>query len=212
MKKTFGFLTILLGAVIFPKVVSAEASFDIDCDPTTVRRGQTVTCTINMTSADSKIKDIELTVYPSTESQLVYESSGVTTNTFWTNNSNGTKLKFTYTGDGNVVTPSQIATFAFKVPVDATECGKVCYRDFKYDNGQNSADADNCISLTLNLEGTTPSGTTPSSTTTTPSEQTPSEENPQTGSFIPFVVIGSATILAIAAISVATKKNKFYNI
>ena len=207
MRKVYGFLTVLFIAMLFPMVANAEASFDMECSPLEAERNSDVSCTIKIASTDgTPIDNVSATVTVPT--QMTYE--GVySANTGWTDVSSGTSLKFNYHGGAAITSASDIATFKVKVAADATECGDVCIETLTYNDGANVGIA-TPLCQTIRLKDTTP--TIPDTTIPDTTYPSTSEENPQTGSFVPYVVISGAALLAIGAIVVATKKSKFYNI
>lgn len=212
MKKAYGLLAGLLIAVVFPTVVSAESSFDMTCEPLEVARNGEANCTLKITSTDGEpIKDLSAVITIENEPQMSYGGiTSVNTSYGWTDVSNGKNLKFNYNGTAAVLSPSDVATFTVKVAADATECGEVCVTNLVYD-GKTGLTTPVCQKIRLANQGTTTIPDTPIIDNPIIDNST-TEDNPQTGSFVPYVVISGAALLAIGAIVVASKKSKFYNI
>lgn len=211
MKKAYGLLAGLLIAVVFPTVVSAESSFDMTCEPLEVARNGEANCTLKITSTDGEpIKSLSAVITIENEPQMSYGGiTSVNTSYGWTDVSNGKNLKFNYNGTAAVLSPSDVATFTVKVAADATECGDVCITNLVYD-GKTGLATPVCQTIRLANQGTTIPDTPIIDNPIIDNSTT--EDNPQTGSFVPYVVISGAALLAIGAIVVASKKSKFYNI
>lgn len=210
MKKMYGLLAGLIIAVLFPTVVSAEASFDLVCDPLEVARNGETNCTVKIASTDGQpIGSVSTIVTIENEPQMSY-AGVVSVNNGWTDVSNGQNLKFNYSGTAAISSASDIATFRVKVAADATECGNVCITSLTYDGTVGIA-TPLCQTIRLQNSGTTIIPDTPIIDNPIIDNST-TEDNPQTGSFVPYVVISGAALLAIGAIVVASKKSKFYNI
>lgn len=209
MKKAYGLLAGLLIAVVFPTVVSAESSFDMTCEPLEVARNGEANCTLKITSTDGEpIQALSAVITIENEPQMSYANI-ISVNNGWTDVSNGKNLKFNSDGTIAVLSPSDVATFRVKVAADATECGKVCVTNLVYD-GKTGISTPVCQTISLANQGTTIPDTPIIDNPIIDNSTT--EDNPQTGSFVPYVVISGAALLAIGAIVVASKKSKFYNI
>ena len=180
-------LFLVLGLVLFVPAVNAasytKADLNQTCDKAGIAAGESTTCTLSINLKEA-VTALNFTLTPG--NQITIES--VTRATVW----GGTATITGGVGNVALTSPSEkgpgtVALVTYTIKAKPT-----------FDPTNNAHD---CI-VYINFENTPPIEV----------PVTPNPENPNTGSFLPYIIVGSGALLAAGVYMFATRKNKFYKI
>lgn len=202
MKKTLYFLFALAIIIIPSKAFAISGSVNLNCTPASAFPGDSVTCTIAGDVSDGSIKDFAGTVTLS--DNLEFTTTSVVSS--WTGTSNGGI--FSLTTETSQSDSFEIASFTVKVKDDSTTNGTITLKTTKLGDITDISDSTQTISMSSNVVDTAEGNQNVGSTLDTNTEV----ENPDTGSSIPFMIIGGGSILTIIIYELVAKKKKIYKI
>lgn len=201
----FGFLA-LLG---FSNVVRAANSASLTCDDTEIKVGESTNCTVNITSEDAlSAASITLT----TSEYLDISNIKAATSAGWAVDSQASgvyKFKAINTSSGVAAGRTQVFSFTLTLNDKAKNlsaedsCGQLCISAAAFTTFGGEA---------LTIPITTGTGTcfSPTVELCTGSGCEPAP-NPNTGEFANYLVLGLTAFIALIAILVARRGNKFYS-
>lgn len=202
MKKKLSILCMIIFAlVIFPKNVNATAVFKISCNPEKPQRGGDTACLVEMTQSDAPVSKINIKV-----DVLDMKLNGFTPNeTSWVAGAADSQ-GFTPLTVKNTTgfTQGSIGNISATVNQDAYECGKICVTVIYSHVG-----SDDSHTYTMNNLGL-PDNSCKS--TPQPVESTPTPTPPDTGNFASYAILAGGAAIAMATISIARKRTKFYKV
>lgn len=198
MKKVLFSLILLLVPVT---VFAIEGTVNLNCSPTSAFPGDAINCTIAGDVSDGSVTDFSGTVTLSDNLEFV---SGAASEG-WTGTSD--KGIFSLKTSKSASDSFEIASFNIKLKSDATTNGTVTLKTTKFGDIKNVADQTKNINLSTSTnEVDTSNGTLDQE------DATGDVKNPETGSNIPFIVIGSCSLGAIIVYEVVARKKKLHKI
>ena len=200
MKKVSSFVLFLAMVLILPISAKAESSFKVECDKTTLARGESTNCTYKMITdelAAEPVTSLQATVKTTKDMTIEGFSKGPD----WTGTANfpegsheGTINLTSVDPSGIVAKEIVIGTITVLLSPDAVECGGVCINVTKYvQGGKEYTGNEVCADFTIDGEPTT----------------TPT---PETGAFASYIVLAGGAFLALGTIAIVKRKNKFYHV
>jgi len=207
MKKLI-YSIILLGIIIIPikKSYAEEARINLSCTPAVALPGDSVSCTIAAETAQLA-KDSEFVGKVTLSSNL--EMASTTISSKWKANAgnNSTSGVFNLKSTEAQSNIFEIATFTVKIKSDSTENGIITLNTTSFGTSSSINPATQTITMKTNVTDTS------DNTSNTPDEDVNVDiKNPETGSNIPFIIIGVGAILVIIFYEIATKKKKIHKI
>lgn len=199
MKKLLFSLILLLVPVT---VFAIEGTVNLNCSPTSAFPGDAINCTIAGDVSDGSVTDFSGTVTLSDNLEFVNTCS---MSEGW----KGTCDKGIFSLDASKSASDsfEIASFNIKLKSDATTSGTVTLKTTKFGDIKNVADQ------TKNINLSTSTNEVDTSNGTLDQEDTSGDvKNPETGSNIPFIIIGSCSLGAIIVYEIVTRKKKLHKI
>jgi len=177
-------LLLAIGLVLFAPAVVNAATMGFECDLISMVPGETRTCTFYVSDA-SAVSPLNITLIIPEKVTITSVNRG----TGWVGDTNTIpNIALTATS-----ATGRSAVFVLSyILADDWQYGEPCGISFIW-NGQ---------TISTPPITSSPNGTPPTDT-----------ENPQTGpDAIPYILIGAGAVIALSALYISTKKNKFYKI
>ena len=209
LKKICSFIVVGLLAIMFIPKVSAASGTTLSCQKTDLTIGESTTCTVYVTYeySDSNNAPAAASITLSTNQYL--KVSDVTANSTlgWAAspaNDTGSTYAFNKTSGATITSGQRFELMSFKITLDQSAKNL----------GENDTCGDLCIS------GATINSLTISSydkgscylPTVTTEECTGPKCNAETGAFLNYTLIALGVAVAVVAILVARRSNKFYRV
>lgn len=199
MKKLI-YIVFLLGILIIPgKTFAISGSVNLSCTPDNpVPPGDVINCTIAGDVSDGSITEFAATTTLS--DNLEFVSASVVND--WKGTSNGGifSLKTTKSQTNSF----EIASFVVKVKEDSTTDGKITLKTTKLGDIADPGTVTKTIT-------TSTTNITDTSDNTSEDENT-DIKNPETGSNIPFMIVGCSILVTIIIYQIVAKRKKIYKI
>lgn len=200
MKKKICYILALFVLVLIPsKAFAVSGSAILSCNPSSGYPGDTITCHITADISDGTVDQFTGTVTLS--DNLEFGSTTVTDP--WSGTSNGGI--FNLKSSSGEQDSFELASFTVKIKANSTTAGTVTLTPTKLGEVSNLSKVTQTISMATNVQDTA-------------AEQTPGSavndpvKNPETGSNIPFMIIGGGLILVIVLYQVASKSKRISKI
>ncbi len=199
MKKVSSFVLLFALLVILPISAKAEVRFTVECDKTSLARGESTICTYRMSKdAVDSATVTKLSATAETGDGLTIQ--GFEIGSLWVGST--TIADGTHQGDINLTskdvngiseTHADIGILTVRLDPDATECGKVCINVKSYTQGGNEYTGNQeCADFTIDGDPTAPT--------------------PDTGAFANYAVLIGGAVLGLTTMAVTRSKSKFYRI
>lgn len=201
---------IITSLFLIPSIVFAEGEkINLSCTPSSALPGDSISCVIGG-EASSLAKDSSFTGKVQLSSNL--EMASISTSQDWkastsNNTSNGI---FDLVSTKAQSSSFEIATFTVKIKSDSTESGTVTLNTTTFGTAKSIDPVTQTITMKSNVTDT--SDPKLGDDTTTTDNVNADVKNPDTGSNIPFAIIGAGTILVIVFYEIATKNKKIHKI
>ncbi len=197
--KLFMLIAIFTFIFIPGKVFAISGNINLSCQPTAAFPGDVITCTISGDVTDGSISEFAATTKVSDNLEI----AGATGADDWAGGSSGGI--FSLTASNSKSDSFEIASFTVKVKEDSTTSGTITVTPTKLGDISTLNEVSQTITMSTNVEDTAQESTTDTSNTT-------DIKNPETGSNIPFIILGSGFILIIIFYQIATKNKKIHKI
>lgn len=204
MKKIVYSLILFCLMFIPATIYAAEGTVNLSCTPSSVFAGEAVSCTIAGGDVSTLAKGSSFVAKVDLSENL--EIASVTANdTAWTANTgnDATNGIFDLKSKTDLSTSFDMATFTVKVKEGSTSNGTITLTTTTFGDIKNIEPATQTITMK----------TTTDTTSNNEQEDTQADvKNPDTGSNIPFAIIGVGTILVIAGYQIAVRGKKIHKI
>lgn len=191
----------LLSIIFIPgKVFAISGSVNLNCTPASAYPGDIVTCTIAGDVSDGSINEFSATTTLS--DNLEFVSATVVND--WSGTSNGGIFSLkTSKSQTNIF---EIASFTVKIKSDSTTEGKITLNTTKLGDISTPGSVTKTITMSS-------SNITDTSDPKAVEEDTNTDiKNPETGSNIPFMVLGGGMLVTIIIYEIISKKKKLHKI
>lgn len=202
MKKML-YTIILLSIFLIPSTVFAiSGKVNLDCTPASQFAGDIVTCTIAAEVSDGSVKEFAGTV--TLNENLEFDGTPQNSEGWTGTNANGL---FTLKNTEGQTNSFEIARFAVRMKSDATGNGTITLKTTKLGDVASVPDVTKSINLS-----TSTTNVTDTATPNADEDTNVDIKNPDTGSHIPFMIIGGGTLIAVVGYELASHRKKLHKI
>lgn len=199
MKKKVCLLLALFISIIIPsKVLAISGKINLSCTPAAAYPNDSVTCVISGDVSDGTVTEFSATTTLSDN----LEFSSATVSEDWNGTSNGGI--FSLKASKGQQDSFEIASFTVKIKSDSTTPATVTLNPTKFGEISNLTKVTQTIKMASNVEDT--------ADPKLGSDTNTDVENPDTGSNIPFMIIGGGLILVVILFQIATKSKRISKI
>ena len=202
MKKINLLIIGILAMFGFMAVASADPGVTLKCEKTEVKIGETTNCYVTIT-ADTETTNVDIAL--DTSKYLIVSNPTANTKAGWSVNSERTKTGvYSFDNTSGITGSSQVFSFNVTLSEDAknlsadVDCGQLCISAVTFNKG---------------IADTVLKGTGTCFAPTVIEESCVGEScNPTTGTFMNYLVIVGAGIIAIATMLIIRRTSKFYRV
>lgn len=207
LKKICSFIVVGLLAILFIPKVSAASGTTLSCQKTDLTIGESTTCTVYVTYEYTDPTNAPSAASITLSTNQYLKVSEVTANSTYgwsTSTTSGSTYSFNKPSGATITSGQKFELMSFKVTLDQSAknlgendtCGDICISAATI-NGLaiSSDDKGSCYLPTVTIE-----------------ECTGPKCNAETGAFLNYALIALGVAVAVVAILVARKSNKFYRV